>query len=143
MPISMCSAMRRQALWPVLIISAVIAGCSNNPPVAALSGADMAVKQAMNAKALEYAPADLQRAMDKSARAKQAVGEDNYRRESETPNGGSRSGTHQYGRVGRGLSGGFQLYARRTLAESPGGDLSTHGGAAPLSSVCVGFGCAG
>lgn len=80
MPISICSAMRRQALWPVPIISAVIAGCSNNPPVAALSGADMAVNQAMNAKASEYAPADLQRAMDKSARAKQAVGEDNYRR---------------------------------------------------------------
>ncbi|MGZ8216961.1 DUF4398 domain-containing protein [Methylomagnum sp.] len=80
MSIPFYSAIARHALWSIPIISAVIAGCSSNPPIAAISSADMAVNQAMSAKASEYAPADLQRALDKSARAKQAMGDENYRR---------------------------------------------------------------
>jgi hypothetical protein len=59
---------------------AAVSGCAGNPPIDTIAGADTAVNQAINAKASEYAPADLQRALDKVARAKQAMADENYDR---------------------------------------------------------------
>jgi hypothetical protein len=64
----------------LLLIPLVLAACAGNPPISAISDADTAVNQAMSAKASEYAPADLQRALDKVARAKQAMADENYDR---------------------------------------------------------------
>jgi hypothetical protein len=66
-----------------LLISGLVAGmagCGGEPPIDIVSNADLAVNQAMNAKAQQYAPAELQRALDKVARAKQAMADENYKR---------------------------------------------------------------
>ena len=80
MPSNFDEARRRPSLLLILSLLATASGCAGNPPVGTVSGADMAINQAMSAKASEYAPIDLQRALDKVARAKQALADKNYDR---------------------------------------------------------------
>jgi hypothetical protein len=80
MPITSGSTGFRAGLIGAAAILAAVSGCAGNPPIDTLAGADTAVNQAMSAKASEYAPADLQRALDKVARAKQAMADENYDR---------------------------------------------------------------
>jgi hypothetical protein len=70
----------RASLVMAAAVLAAVSGCAGNPPIDAIADADTAVNQAMNAKAPDYAPADLQRALDKVARAKQAMADENYNR---------------------------------------------------------------
>lgn len=76
------SAGRRRTC--LLLVSGLVAGTAGcgpgKPPIDIISNADLAVNQAMNAKAQQYAPAELQRALDKVARAKQAIADENYER---------------------------------------------------------------
>ncbi|MBP1151886.1 MULTISPECIES: DUF4398 domain-containing protein [Methylocaldum] len=54
-------------------------GCaSETPPINTISTADTALNQAMMVKASEYAPAEIQRAMDKLGRAKKALADEKY-----------------------------------------------------------------
>lgn len=54
-------------------------GCaSETPPINTISTADTAVNQAMTVKASEYAPAEMQTAMEKLGRAKKALAEEEY-----------------------------------------------------------------
>lgn len=56
-------------------------GCSAaKPPTAALAQADMAVRQASDSKAPQYAPAELRSAREKLITAQQAAVEDEYTR---------------------------------------------------------------
>lgn len=71
---------RRAGLLLVSGLVVGLAGCPGKPPIDIVSNADMAVNQAMNANAQQYAPAELQRALDKVARAKQAMADENYER---------------------------------------------------------------
>lgn len=64
----------------VLGLGLLVAGCAGRPPIDTVSGADLAVNQAMNAKAQQYAPEDMQKALDKVSRAKQAMTEEHYDR---------------------------------------------------------------
>ncbi len=80
MPSHFDEAKRPLNVLLVLSLLAAVSGCAGNPPVSTVSGADMAINQAMSAKASEYAPIDLQRALDKAARAKQALSDKNYDR---------------------------------------------------------------
>jgi hypothetical protein len=59
-------------------LAAGLAGCSGNPPIDTVSSADTAVNQAMTVNAPQYAPMELQRALDKLARAKQAMEDRDY-----------------------------------------------------------------
>lgn len=80
MPILSGSAGFRAGPAMVAAVLAATSGCAGNPPIDTIAGADTAVNQAMSAKASEYAPADLQRALDKVARAKRAMAEEHYDR---------------------------------------------------------------
>jgi len=54
-------------------------GCaSETPPINTISTADTALNQAMMVKASEYAPVEMQRAMEKLGRAKQALADEEY-----------------------------------------------------------------
>jgi hypothetical protein len=57
-----------------------MAGCAGNPPIDTIAAGDTAINQAMTANASEYAPADMQRALDKAARSKQGMADENYDR---------------------------------------------------------------
>jgi len=56
-----------------------LSGCaSETPPINMISTADTALNQAMAVKASEYAPVEMQRAMDKLGRAKEALADEEY-----------------------------------------------------------------
>ncbi|HYE34760.1 DUF4398 domain-containing protein [Methylocaldum sp.] len=54
-------------------------GCASDaPPINTISTADTALNQAMMVKASEYAPAEIQLAMEKLGRAKKALADEEY-----------------------------------------------------------------
>lgn len=58
--------------------AAVLIGCTETPPIDAISTADMAVNRALDAKAAELAPLDLRIARDKLSLAKSNMDKENY-----------------------------------------------------------------
>jgi cell division septum initiation protein DivIVA len=68
----------RIGLPQIFLLLAGLAGCAGNPPIDAIANADTAVNQAMTVQASEYAPAELQHALDKVSRAKQAMADKDY-----------------------------------------------------------------
>jgi multidrug efflux pump subunit AcrA (membrane-fusion protein) len=61
------------------VLLAAVSGCAGRPPIDTVSSADTALNQAMNARAAELAPMELQVALDKLNRAKQALADKEYR----------------------------------------------------------------
>ena len=68
----------RIGLPQIFLLLAGLVGCAGNPPIDAIANADTAVNQAMTVQASEYAPAELQHALDKVSRAKQAIADKDY-----------------------------------------------------------------
>ncbi|CAL1240489.1 DUF4398 domain-containing protein [Candidatus Methylocalor cossyra] len=59
-------------------LTALLAGCAGNPPIDTIAGADAALNQALAAEASQFAPTELQHALDEMNRAKQALKEEDY-----------------------------------------------------------------